>query len=142
VPADGEAAPVLRRTLNGPPGAAVRCLAWAPDGRTLAAGGADWCVRLWDVAGGGEKAVLRGHTETVFSVAFAPDGKTLATGGGDGAVKLWQAASGRDLATLEGHSGKVLSVAFAPDGRALATGGEAADGSGEVYLWSAGGPGR
>jgi WD40 repeat protein len=132
--------PALRHRLSGPAGVAVRCLAWSPDGRALAAGGADWCVRLWDVAGGREKAELRGHTDAVFSVAFAPSGKTVATGGGDGAVKLWQAASGQELATLEGHSGKVLSVAFAPDGKTLATGGEAADGSGEVYLWSAASP--
>ena len=28
----------------------VRCLAWSPDGRTLASGGNDRAVRIWDVS--------------------------------------------------------------------------------------------
>jgi WD40 repeat protein len=77
-----------------------------PDGRTLASGGKtgatdskDRTIRLWEVATGQEKAILKGHDEVVLSVAFSPDGRTLASGSGDKTIKLWDAASGRDRAS-------------------------------------------
>ena len=59
---------------------AVTCLAYAPDGQTLATGSKDGTVRLWDAAGK-ERATLPGHERMVTALAFAPDGKTLATTG-------------------------------------------------------------
>lgn len=69
--------------------------------------------------------VLKGHTETIYSVAFSPDGKYVATGSFDKLAKLWEAATGKDLRTFggtQGHQNLVLSVAFSPDGKAIATG--------------------
>ena len=98
------------------------CIAFSPDGRTLASGSADPKVWLWDIATGREKATLTGHTNGVKSVAFSSDGRTLASGSLDSTVRLWDVATGREKATLTGHTNGVESVAFSPDGRTLASG--------------------
>ncbi|MDQ3686966.1 MAG: AAA-like domain-containing protein [Acidobacteriota bacterium] len=110
----------------------VASTAFSPDGQTLATGGEDKSVRLWDVMTGEERATLEGHTDAVKSVAFSPDGKTLATGGGDRTVKFWDVASREERATLEGHQNAINSVAFSPDGKKLVTG----SGDGTAKLWN------
>jgi WD40 repeat protein len=67
-------------------------LAFAPDGRTLAAHGPEGAIRLWDVRAAKESGSLQGHEGNVTALAFAPDGKTLASGGSDTAILLWDLA--------------------------------------------------
>lgn len=116
-------------------GGPVTALALSPNGKTLAVGGADGSVRLWDLDGGllNERATLKGHSRAVTALAFALDGNTLASGGWDRTVQLWDLRSGevKKRAVLEGHSLKVLALAFAPDGKTLASGG----GDRTVRLW-------
>ncbi len=58
----------------------VLAVAYAPDRATLATGGSDGTVRIWDARTGQQQHQLTGHTGGVRSVAYAPDGATLATG--------------------------------------------------------------
>ena len=101
----------------------VRSVAYAPDGATLATGGDDGTVRIWDARTGDQQRQLAGHTGPVLSVAYAPDGATLATGGHEGIVRIWDARTGDQQRQLAAHAGPVRSVAYAPDGATLATGG-------------------
>ena len=114
------------------PRQSVYSITFSPDGSTLASGGWDRNVRLWDVASGQLKTVLTGHLHNATNVAFSPDGSTLASGSLDKTVRLWDVASKRQKFVLTGHTDRVESVAFSPDGSTLASTGW---GDQTVRLW-------
>ena len=108
----------------------VSSVSWTADGETLATGGYDGSVKLWNRNGEPLKS-LDAHQGGVLSVSWTADGETLATGGYDGSVKLWN-RNGELLKSLDAQQGGVLSVSWTADGETLATGGY----DGSVKLWN------
>jgi tetratricopeptide (TPR) repeat protein len=136
VPADGRE-PQRRGTLHGHEQAAC-CLSFSPRDQTLASGGGDGTIRLWDVWTGRQRSVLRGHEGQVISVCFRSDGGLLASAGNDGTVRLWDPDTGRERTRFKGPEGVFCGVSFSPDGLVLATAGE----DRTVRLWDLTGEGK
>jgi WD40 repeat protein len=114
-------------------GAAVNAVAYSPDGKTLATGGSDGNVQLWDVGTQRQVGVLRSSShESVNSVAFSPDGRIVAAAGGDGIVRMWNVATRQPAGpSLAGDNSIIDSIAFSPHGDLLAAGYY----DGTVRLW-------
>jgi WD40 repeat protein len=126
--ARGEKTPADRTeaTAELPPGAVLRLgstrlrtgaqvggIAFAPDGKLVAACAADGVVRLWDPRTGKEFRSFRAHPWGCTGLAFAPDGKQLAVGSSNGTTSLWDVATGKELRRLL-HPAGVAALAFAP----------------------------
>lgn len=111
-------------TLTGHSGvlSSVNAIAISPDGNTLASGGDDKNIKLWDLNTKKFLTSLLGHSQPVTSVAFSPNGQILATASDDKTIKLWHIETLEEICTLLGHSHIVKSVAFSPNGQILASG--------------------
>ncbi|WNG22447.1 WD40 repeat domain-containing protein [Cystobacter fuscus] len=106
--------------LSGVTGS-VRGLAFAPDGKTLAAGG-ERDVTLWSLPSGSVAGQLAGHTAKIWALAFDSTGSRLASGGADGTVRLWDVGRRQQLRQFQA-GGTVRAIAFTPTHGLMVTAG-------------------
>ena len=91
------------------------------NGATLAVGGGDNWIDIWDVAAERKVATLQGIAAG-SKIAISPDGVILANAEFDNRVDIWDVATRRRIAILKGHMKSVTAMSFAPDGTMLASG--------------------
>lgn len=128
------ASEVPQKVFSIPMTRTIYALDISPDGKILAAGGADKMITLWSIEDGSQLGNgWSAHSGDILDLAFSPDGSLLASGGSDAQVILWDVQTGLPLGRpLHGHSDFVYAVAFRPDGKLLASG--SADKN--IVLWS------
>lgn len=102
-------------------------LAFSPDGKTLAAGIAEWGpfggnggkqsggVQFWDVERASLLRTLSDDKPITF-VTYSSNGKYLATSSNEGPVKLWDVATGELTRIFPGF----FQADFSPDGKTIA----------------------
>ncbi len=111
----GQARPIDLGTL----GQKVMAVTFTPDGRWLAAAGADKSVWLWDVSRPRQRIRLTPspqHSEQVNALIAWPNNTLIASGSDDTTVRLWSLAERSLLGTLSAEGGKADWVAYTPDG--------------------------
>ncbi|KLO05616.1 WD40 repeat-like protein [Schizopora paradoxa] len=82
--------------------AAVKSVAFSPDGSCLVSGSSDKTIRLWSMKSGvhlGEP--LTGHDGDVSVVVFSHDGQKVASGSHDNTVRIWDIKTGAQLTILK-----------------------------------------
>lgn len=88
------------KVLQGHTGA-VWTVAICSNGQTLASGGDDQTIRLWELQTGKCLHVLDEHSGWVRSILFSSDGQILFSGSNDRTIKLWDVQTGRCISTLQ-----------------------------------------
>lgn len=111
--------------------APLNAITISPNGRTLASGGEDRAVKVWNLADGRVIHSFTAHAGPVWGLAFSPNGKLLASGSRDGTIALWDLRRGMEIRALHGHSRSPSRIQFSPDGKTLAAGNE----NGSVKRW-------
>ncbi|MFQ3662463.1 MAG: hypothetical protein SNJ69_08725 [Chloroflexaceae bacterium] len=81
-------------TLTGASGALV-CLAFGPDGRSLAAGNEHGAICVWRLGPdtrqrANARVVITGHAGAVTHLAYASGGRALVSASSDGTVRVWR----------------------------------------------------
>lgn len=90
----------------------VVSLAYSPNGKYLASGGADRMAKLWNAENLEPYKTLEGHTHHVNSVSWKCDSRQLLTASADTTTKLWDVVTAQQIKTVDLGDAELNSALF------------------------------
>ncbi len=99
-------------------------VSFAPDGKSVAVGGADKVVRRVNLADGKPLLDFRAHADWVLGTAFTLDGKHLVSGGRDRAIKYVDLANQQFIDDVNNPLESIVGFARHPKENLIAYGGD------------------
>lgn len=100
---------------------AVSSVKFSPDGNFLATSSVDTTVRVWDVATGRCRHVLRGHSRGVSDLSWSPDSRTICSSSDDRTVRIFDVHNSATINVLSGHTDQVFTVDYNPKSNMIAS---------------------
>lgn len=117
----------------------VRCVTFAPDGRTIVTSGCDGFIRVWDADTLRLKVDPIQAGINVYRVAFSPDGARLACVNNPGEIRVYRTADwSEELRLRVGVTSSVYVLAFSPDGKRILAAGFGK----KIEVWDLGSGGK
>lgn len=85
-------------------------------GKYAVAVGFDQTAAIFDLKNQSPLQVLRGHTNTIWTVDVSPDNSMVVTGSEDRTLRFWEVKTGKEIGQVSAN-GIYSCVRFSPDGR-------------------------
>ncbi|OPY36503.1 MAG: WD domain, G-beta repeat [Methanoregula sp. PtaU1.Bin051] len=106
--------------VAGGPGGHTRSLVFSPDGSAVVTGGYDGTLRIWNIADGKSRCVIRGSPSTGGMPVFLPDCAHIVAVIKDAAIAIIDATSGKIVSRIPVLTVEDCQFALSQDNRMLA----------------------
>ena len=97
-------------------------IAFSKDGHELVVGDRTNSLKVFDASPLVETdtrppIILRGHTETIYSINYSPSGHQLISSGHDGIARIWNTLNGQQVTTIDMGREDCANAQFSPNGQ-------------------------
>ncbi|GKY94921.1 hypothetical protein MPSEU_000457000 [Mayamaea pseudoterrestris] len=94
---------------------AILHVSYSPNGKILASGGGDACVRFWDTFTNTPKFTSQGHKNHVLCTAWSPNGQRFVSADKSGVMIVWDPTTGQCIGKhMKAHKQWITGLTWEP----------------------------